>query len=203
MLSPRKNLWRVFAPGLSIAMIGFVAACDSSTESEPQIVDESQLEFVPRSVTAPPLETMDTSFWAVKGQDREVEILYAGQGGPGTGKEFLELVIEEQTLLRCPDGSSFAEGDSVEIRVIVDADLFLVRFEPSGLQFNPDEPAKLSLDYDEAEDAFLAREGEFGLWRQEESGEPWERIGIAQVEELDEIEALLTGFTRYALAVGR
>ena len=203
MLSPRKNLWRLLALGLSIVMIGFVAACDSSTESEPQIVDESQLEFVPRSVAAPPLETVDTSFWAVKGQDREVEIRYAGQDGPGTGKEFLELVIEEQTLLRRPDGSSFAEGDSIEIRVIVDPDLVVVRFEPSGLQFNPDEPAKLSLDYDEAEDDFLTREGEFGLWRQEESGEPWERIGIAQVEELDEIEALLTGFTRYALAVGR
>ena len=85
----------------------------------------------------------------------------------------------------------------------VDPDLFLVRFEPSGLQFNPDEPAKLELDYDEAEDDFLAREGEFGMWRQEQSGEPWERIGTAQVEELDEIQALLTGFTRYALAVGR
>ena len=203
MLSLRMDLWRLLALGLSIVMMGFLSACDSSTESEPQIVNESDLDFVRRSAAAPPLETMDTSFWAVKGQDREVEIRYAGQGGSGTGKEFLELVVEEQTLLRRPDGSSFADGDSINIRVIVDADLFLVRFEPSGLQFNPDEPAKLSLDYDEAEDDFLSREGEFGLWRQEEAGEPWERIGIAQVEELDEIEALLTGFTRYALAVGR
>jgi muconolactone delta-isomerase len=198
-----KRMFTLLAPGLTVLMAGMLVSCDSSTNSEPQIVDESQLEFVPRSGTAPALETMDTSFWAVKGQDREVEIRYVGQEGPGTGKEFLELVIEEQTLLRRPDGSAFAEGDSIEIRVIVDPDLFLVRFEPSGLQFNPDEPAKMDLDYDEAEDAFLAREGEFGLWRQEQPGDPWERIGIVQVEELDELEALLTGFTRYALAVGR
>ena len=202
MLNLRK-CWSTFAVGSAVVIVGILAGCEDSTNSAPQTVNESDLEFVRRSAAAPPLETMETSFWAVKGQDREVEIRYAGQGGPGSGKEFLELVIEEQTLLRRPDGSSFAEGDSIEIRVSVDPDLFVVRFEPSGLRFNPDEPAKLSLDYDEAEDEFLAREGEFDLWRQEQAGEPWERIGILQVEELDEIEALLTGFTRYALAVGR
>ncbi len=203
MRSLRGNRGKLFATGPALLMVILFAACDSSTESAPQIVDESQLEFVARRATAPLLETMDTSFWAVKGQDRELEIRYAGQGGSGTGKEFFELVIEEQTLLRRPDGTSFADGDSIEIRVTVDPELFLIRFEPSGLQFNPNEPAKLGLDYDEAEEEFLAREGEFDLWRQEQTGDPWERIGTAQVEELDEIEALLTGFTRYALAVGR
>ena len=175
MLSLRKNPWTALAPALSILIIGLVVACDNSTESQPQIANESDLDFVRRSAAAPPLETMDTSFWAVKGQDREVEIHYQAQGGEEMGKEFLELVIEEQTLLRRPDGTAFADGDSIEIRVTVDPDLFLVRFEPSGLQFNPNEPAKLEIDYDEAEDDFLAREGEFGMWRQEQSGDPWER----------------------------
>ena len=203
MHSLRRVMWAILAPGLMMMVAGFLVGCDNSTSSEPQIANESDLDFVQRVASAPPLETLDTSFWAVRGQDRELEIRYAGQDGQGTGKEFLSFVVEEQTLLRRPDGSSFADGDSVEIRVSVDPDLFLLRFEPSGLQFNPNEPAKLELDYDEAEPEFLAREGEIAMWRQEQAGDPWERIGTVQVEELDEIEALLTGFTRYALAVGR
>ena len=198
-----RKVWPALGTAAALAMSLAVSGCDNSSEAEPDTVPESRLEFVPRRTAAPPLETMDTSFWAVKGQDRRLEIRYQGQGGPGTGKEFLELNIEEQTLLRRPDGTPFAEGDSIEIRVIVDPGLFLASFEPSGLAFNPNEPAKLELDYDEAEAEFLAREQEFDLWRQEQAGEPWERLGTLQIEELDEIEVLLTGFTRYALAVGR
>lgn len=191
-----------------IAAVAFVfglglAACESSTGSEPVLVDESDLTFVPRRATAPALETMDTSFWAVKGQDRRLEIRFQGQGGPGTGEEFLQLDVEEQTLLRRPDGTTFAQGDSIEIHVTVDPVLYLVNFEPSGLQFNPNEPAKLEIDYDEAEEEFLVREGEIDMWRQEGSGDPWERLGSSKIEELDEIESLLLGFTRYALATGR
>ncbi len=167
------------------------------------MVDESQLEFVPRREGAPPLETNDTSFYAVRGEDRELQIRFAGQGGPGTGERFLELEIRRATLLRRPDGTSFAEGDSIEIRVTVDPVLFLAEFEPSGLVFNPEEPAELEIEYDEAEDDFLVREREFDVWRQERPGDSWERIVSLQLEELDEIEVRLLGFTRYALAVGR
>jgi hypothetical protein len=192
----------VAAVGLLIAFSA--VACDNSTESDPPlIVDESQLDFVPRKGTAPALETMDTSFWAVKGQDREVEIRYQGQGGSGTGKEFLEFVVEEETLLRRPDGTPFAEGDSVEITVSIDPQLFVVTFGPSGLQFNPNEPAKLELDYDEAEDDFLVIEGAIEFWKQENLGDDWERQISVKTEELDEIEVLMTSFTRYGLAVGR
>ncbi len=85
----------------------------------------------------------------------------------------------------------------------VDASLFLVNLEPSGLEFSSEEPAVLELDYDEAEEEFLARESEFDAWRQERAGEPWFRVASVQIEELDEIEVLILGFTRYALAVGR
>jgi hypothetical protein len=204
LIRQRRYRWSGAGVAATAIIVGLaLAACVSSTGSEPEFVDESQLEFVPRSLAAPPVETMDTSFWAVKGQDRRLEIRYQGQGGPGTGKKFLRLDVEEQTLLRRPDGTMFAEGDSIEIHVTVDPVLFLVNFEPSGLRFNPDEPAKLEIDYDEAEEDFLVREGEFDMWRQERSGDPWERLGSFQVEELDEIEALLLGFTRYALATGR
>jgi hypothetical protein len=195
-------LAKVAAPALLAVVL--MTSCDNSTENTtPDVLEESQLEFVPRQATAPSLATLDTSFWAVKGRDSELEIRYQGQGGPGTGKEFLEFVVEEETLLRRPDGTTFADGDSIEIRVTVDPQLFLVEFQPSGLEFNPNEPAKLELDYDEAEDGFLVRESDIEFWLQEQSNEPWARLASIQVEELDEIEVLLTGFTRYALAIGR
>ena len=188
--------------GALVASLG-LAGCENSSDSEPDIVPESQLEFVPRSDSAPALETTDTSFFAVKGEDRRLEIRYVGVGGDDSGERFLRLDIEEETLLRRPDGTLFAAGDSVEIRVVVDPVLFLANFEPAGLQFNPNEPAELEYRYDQADDDFLVRESEFDLWRQERPGDPWERLGSLQVEELDEIEVELLGFTRYALAVGR
>jgi hypothetical protein len=167
------------------------------------MLPEERLEFVPLSSTAPPIETVDTSFWAVRGQDRRLEIRFVGDAGPGSGKRFLELQIEDETLLRRPDGTPFAIGDSIEISVRIDTVLVLVQFEPSGLMFSPQAPAELEIRYDEADPTFLQREGEFDLWRQERPGEPWALVGSIQIEEFDEIEATLLGFTRYALAIGR
>jgi len=178
-------------------------SCSDSNSSEPVIKPESELEFVPIRATAPPLETTDTSFWAVKGEEREIEIRFQGQGGSGTGSKFLEFTVPDNSLLRYPDGRLFQEGDSVEIRLIVDAGLYVVDFEPSGLRFNPSDPAELELDYGETEDDFLLREGEFDAWRQEISSQPWELVASVQLEDLDEVEVLILGFTRYALAIGR
>ncbi len=193
-------------PGLALLALalGLNGCDDSSSSGPPDMVPESDLEFVTVRAAAPPLETTDTSFWAVRGEDRELEIRFAGQGGPGTGSRFLELEVDDEALLRRPDGTLFALGDSIEIFVTVqDAQLFRVTLEPSGLQFNPQEPARLEFKYDEADVSFLGREMEFDIWRQELANQPWERIGSIQIEDLDEIEAELLSFTRYALAIGR
>lgn len=198
----RPGLWPL---ALAAAMAAGALACsdDPMGNGPGDMVDESQLDFVVRSDTAPPLETTDTSFWAVLGEERELEIRFAGQGGSGTGSKFLELQVKDASLLRRPNGTPFAVGDSIEIQVTVDTELFVVRLEPSGLVFNPDDPAELEIDYEAADDDFLVRESEFDVWRQERAGDPWERLASIQIEELDEIEVLLFGFTRYALAVGR
>lgn len=189
---------------LAAVIVGvLLAGCDNSNESAPVIVPESELEFVPVRSTAPPLETMDTSFWAVKGQDRELEIRFQGQGGPGTGSRFLEFKVDEQSLQQRPDGTMFQQGDSIEIHVTVDPELYLVDLEPSGLRFDPAEPAVLEIEYGEADEDFIIREGEFDAWRQEVASGPWELIGSVQIEELDEIEVSILGFTRFALAIGR
>ncbi len=180
-----------------------LAGCENSNESASVIVPESELEFVPVRTAAPALETMDTSFWAVKGQERELEIRFQGQGGPGTGSRFLEFKVNEQTLHQRPDGTMFQQGDSIEIHVSIGQGLYLVDLEPSGLRFNPSEPAVLEIEYGEADEDFIGREGEFDAWRQETASGPWELIGSVQMEELDEIEVSILGFTRYALAIGR
>ncbi len=195
--------WRVAPAVLAVLVALSLAGCSDSSSSEPITKPESELEFVPVRSTAPALETTDTSFWAVKGEDRELEIRFQGQGGPGTGSRFLEFKVPASSLLTRPDGTLFQEGDSVEIRVTVDAGRYVVDFEPSGLRFNASEPAELELDYGEADEGYLVREGEFDAWRQEISNQPWELIDSVQLEELDEIEILLLGFTRYALAIGR
>lgn len=193
--------------GVATAMMVGLAAIgcdgDSSGPEVPDTVSEDQLEFVPRSSTAPPLVTLDTAFWAVRGEQRTLEIRFAGQGGSGTGTRFLEFEVEDESLLRRPDGTTFTLGDSIEITVSIDPVLYLVDFGPSGLVFNPQEPAELEIEYDEAEDEFLAREGEFDAWRQEGTGQPWERQASVQFEELDEIDVSVFSFTRFALAVGR
>ncbi len=205
MSKQRKRNWIAGPAALVGVMMLWTAACDddSATGLQPDELPESQLTFIPRSSAAPPLVTMDTTFWATKGEDSELEIRYQGQGGPGTGKEFLDLRIDKGTLLSRPDGTPFADGDSILIRVTVDPVFFLANFEPTGLTFNPNEPAQLEITYDEAEESALELEGEFDLWRQERANDPWVRIGSVQLEDFDEIEALLFGFTRYALAVGR
>ena len=39
-----------------------------------------------------------------------------------------------------------------------------------------------------------------GIWRQENDGDPFERLGSLLVDNLEEVEAELGGFSRYALA---
>jgi hypothetical protein len=200
----RQGILVGYGATAALAMVAVtLMGCNDSTGSAPITKPESELEFVPVRTTAPPLETTDTSFWAVKGEERELVLRFQGQGGPGTGSKFLQFSVPDNSLLARPDGSSFQTGDSVEISVSVDPGVYIVNFEPSGLRFNPSDPAELELDYGETEDDFLIREGEFDAWRQELSNQPWELIGSLQMEELDEIEIDVLGFTRYALAIGR
>lgn len=200
----RRAIFLVF--GLSTVLASPLVStigCSDSNSSQPVIRPESELEFVPIGAMAPPLETTDTSFWAVKGEERELEIRFEGQGGPGTGSKFFRFKVPENALLSRPDGTLFQAGDSVEIHVSVDPGLYRINFEPAGLRFDPSEPAELEIDYGETENDFLLREGEFDAWRQEVSNQPWELISSLQMEELDEIEVDILGFTRYALAIGR
>jgi hypothetical protein len=86
----------------------------------------------------------------------------------------------------------------------------LFELEPSGLTFSSDEPAELKIHYNQTEgdlddDGDVDPDDEtiertMAIWRQESPGDPFVRIGTAVVEDLEEAEAELQSFSRYALA---
>jgi hypothetical protein len=190
-----------------LVCVAFGLACSDSTG--PEWRQESQLEFV-RFPATPQVETLEASFWAVKGQDRELVIRYLPDG-PGDGDEFLEFLVPGESLLRRPDGSLFAEGDSVEITVQLSADgRFLVDMQPSGLRFDPEHPAELEVNYlkldgdlngdgvvDQHDDDLRDR---LQVWKQERPGDPWRAIGTIHLDDLEQIKGEITGFTGFCIA---
>jgi hypothetical protein len=183
---------------------------DDPTGSEPEIRREGELHFLRPRAGAPPLEADSVSFYAKVGQDREVRMRYTSSSGSGSG-EFLRFRVRQNSLLRRPDGTPFAVGDSVRIDiVVVDHPRLIVDFRPAGLDFSPTAPAELRMEYGETDDDVDADgdvdardedlESTIGLWRQEAAGQPWARIGSIVVKDLERVEGTLIGFTRYALA---
>lgn len=86
----------------------------------------------------------------------------------------------------------------------------MVQLEPTGLKFNPAKPAELRIEYGEASDDLNhngtvdsedeAIEQELALWRQATLADPFVLIGSIKLEDTNEFEAELNGFSRYAIA---
>lgn len=199
---------RAIACLLPAALAGAVGSCSDS--SGPNGVPPGDLNVVHVAPTSAPLFNAVDSFYAKRGEDREVRI-YFQDGAGGAGEEYLRLRIDAPTLVALPDGTPILSGDSVLVHVrVVDPAQMLFELEPTGLKFNPLVPAQLKIHYDHAEgdlndDGSVdgkddAIEGTLAIWRQERPGDPFVRLGSVLSEDLDEAEAELTGFSRYALA---
>jgi hypothetical protein len=193
-----------------VAAALLVTACGSSDPGDDDIRPPGELSIIRLAATSPPLWNPVDSFYAKKGVDREVSIFFQ-DGVGGQGEEYLRLRVDAPTLLERPDGTPFAVGDSILIKVsVVSPDSILFELQPTGLKFNPDVPAELRIHYDHADDDLDDDgdvdteddlvEDQLDIWRQEAPGEPFVRVGTAKSEELEEIEAELTGFSRYAIA---
>src|SRR5512141_1033050 len=210
-----QRIWSaVFAAAALAATVG---GCSDSSAPSPSVPSEpgdvkvsADLGIVRRSTAISGFVDTVVTFYAVRGQDREGKIFYlAPDGSPG--EEFVRLKVGSATLLARPDGSPVAEGDSVLITMrVVDPALLLVEFQPSGLQFNPAEPAEVEMRYGEADndlngDGHVDGEDEalissLGIWRQELPGLPFVRLSSSLFTSLTSCDAKITGFTRYALA---
>lgn len=171
----------------------------------------SELTFLRQSADAPPFFQFDgdTSFVATRGRDTTIEIRYVDPEDPTQpGEDFLEFDLEDESLARFPDGREFRPGDQVTITISMRGDTILADFEPSGLEFNPDEPAELEMRFhradpdtdDDGQDDLEDREEDVRLWKQEQPGEDWLQFAERPDVSLDQIRADITSFTRWALA---
>jgi len=190
-------------------LLALLAACGENTG--PGGRPNAQLNVIRQDTLAPPLVAHQVSFWAKVGDGREARLDYQGATPADTGEDFLRFEVPGDGLLRKPDGSAFQTGDSILITItVVDSARFLFRFEPAGLVFNPEHPARLKIHYLEANHDFdedgdldaadAAIEQELDLWRRETATSPWFRIGSVKFEELDELDANILSFTEYAVA---
>jgi hypothetical protein len=191
----RRAVW------VMVLTMVLAAGCDGTTGPAEDGVPEDQLVFLRFAEGALPA-SMDTSFWAVAGEDRRLILRHPEEGG-GEGEEFLELRVRPDALLRRPDGTPFVPGDSIRIDVTLDSERrFLFRFEPSGLQFRTGRPAELRIRYlrveGELDEDF---EDRMRLWRQQAPGDPWFPVGTVRFKDLREIRGEIEHFTGFAIAV--
>lgn len=184
-------------------------ACDEATG--PTVVPDGQLNFVLQDPLAPPLLATRDSFWAKVGDGRELKLYYQGVVPGDTGEEFVHFEVPGDGLYRGPNGSLFAPGDSILITVTVaDPTRFVFRFEPAGLQFQAEHPAKLKVRYllgdhdfdgDGDEDAADDHiEQQLDLWHQSTPGGSWRQVGAIRFSDPDEINANIGSFSQYAVA---
>jgi hypothetical protein len=194
----------------TLAALAAAAACGGSTE--PRTTEQrpsSDLNVVTR-VSAPPLVSNTVSFWAKRGEDRQVTLRYANSPSGGGGADFMRLRVRPGSLLRRPDGTAFAVGDSILITATAVPGKVQVDLQPSGLRFSASEPAELKLRFAESDDDVnhdgrvdatdTALELTFAIWAQESAGLPWAKLITRLRIEVGEAEADLLGFTTYAIA---
>jgi hypothetical protein len=186
-------------------------ACGSdSTTPTGGGTNENDLRFLHVAADAPPLAQATTTFWAIRGRETEGTIWYHRRPDRPDSTEFVEFRVPDRALVQRPDGTPIAEGDSLQITItVVDPVRLIVEFQPAGLQFAADRPARLKIDYHEAsedinddghvDDNDTALKSQLSIFRQEQPGDPWFMQSSISLEESDEVEADIAGFTRYAI----
>ncbi len=199
------------------AMLAIACSSDGTTPpvapgTDPVGTPEANLQFL-RPVAGAALTRDSLSFWAVKGQNREVAMFYRPIVGGRDSTTFLRFKVSNESLLKRPDGTTIAAGDSVRITIrILDFSKLVMQFLPSGLTFSPLKPAELRLDFGHCDQDFN-RDGvvnqndtnlvpTFAIWKQEALGQPWVKLSSA-IEisgNLEEVKANIDGFTNHAVA---
>jgi hypothetical protein len=201
---------------LATALLAGAAACSDSTGGGNGGTPPGALSYILLADTAPTLCADSIGAWFTKdpnGQDSTIALEFpttpAGCGGQR--EEFISLKLKKLSLLRRPDNTLIANGDSVFISIKwVGSDSILFDLRPSGLLFTPGEEAELKIEYGQAGDDLDDDgdvdvdddlvEDQIDIWRQENPGDDFVQVGTAKLEDSNEIEAKLSGFSRYAIA---
>lgn len=189
-----------------LAALVVAAACGGDSTG-PAVVEKptSDLHFLRLSSSAPPLEATVVSFYAKKGEDREIRVRFR------SGEDFLRFRVPANGLSQRPDGTTIAAGDSVLITITVtDPKSLSADFQPAGLKFSAQSPARLQFEFGEADDDLNGDGVVNGIdtaliplistWRQETPGGAWLKVASKVEIEINEVQAKILGFTGYALA---
>ena len=202
-----------FAIALGAVLLGALAGCKSDGALAPD--DDSRpaeaLHFLRPAFDAPALANPVVSFYAKRGDNREVFMYYQPRPGRTDSSVFMRFRVPASSLDRRPDGTLIVAGDSVLITIrLADPARLILDFQPSGLRFSAADPADLKLRFNEAshdfdgdgdEDADDARHRtELRMWRQEAPGLPWFRLASVIDLSVEEVRADILGFTGYAIS---
>ena len=193
---------------LLLAIAALATACN---DNNPTQVATNQLTFIRVAPTAPPLANAVDSFWARKGENRQIQIWFRPAAGRNDSTIFMEFRVDADALYRLPNGTLIGDGDSVLIHVSVSDPVHLiVSFEPSGLQFSPSRPARMNYQFVESDDdldgdgqvtaADSILKTQLRLYRQETTGGLWTVVHSTIDTEVEECDTDIYGFTNYALA---
>jgi hypothetical protein len=207
MMTRRSTLFSLAAAGV----LALAVACSSTSgPDQPGVKAADSLHILVLQPNHPPLFSDTVSFMAFKGQGTEQKIYFADEDGM-QGEEYLDFKLNDQSLLAYPDGTPFNAGDSVRITIrVINPDSIYFQFEPAGLTFDPNHPAKLNIHYGETggdfDDDHMVTQADsviahiLAIWRQPEPSDSFSRLQSVRFEDQEEIEASLTGFSRYAIA---
>lgn len=200
-----------------VLIVSIVAACTESpvqpdTPLTPTPNDTSlQVNALAPAAGAPAIANPIVTFYAVAGESRQAFMYYRSRPGRTDSTVFIRFRVSNGSLLARPDGSPFADGDSILITMqLIDPEKLIVRFSPSGLRFDPLDPADIKFNFLETDDdldddgVVTATDSTFttmlAIWKRENANEPWYKQTSILSTELHEIEAEVTGFTDYIIA---
>jgi hypothetical protein len=168
------------------------------------------------------LDNYQVSFWAVKGQDRAVQINYVQEYqtlslawdasySKTITSPYLRFTVPAGALDEGPNGEEYEHGDSVQITITIDPTDMVAHYEPSGLEFDDDDPAVLQVWYTGANgdydgDGYVTKEDSYiesnllGMWWQQGPGYPWYRMPGEQSLSERWFRAELEHFSGYAVS---
>ena len=152
------------------------------------------------------LDTYVVHFWAVRGEERTVQINYTDAAGAAESP-YVRFAVSDP--VHRPNGSPIAVGDSVLLTVSVNPTDIAVYLEPSGLTFGT--PAELQMWYGGAKDD-LNGDGtvdgtdheiqttQLGMAWTEDIGLSWETHPAEHDVAAEWFHALLQHFSGYAIS---
>lgn len=195
---------------LIAGLLALAGAC-SSTSGPMSAPPRASVTVVVQDSTYKPLLSPRGSFYAKVGTAAELRLVYQGITPVDSGTELLRFEVPSDALYRKPDGTTFGVGDSILITItVVDPKKFLFDFQPAGLQFNPNDPARLKVEYRYADhdfngdgviDSTDARIATLlNIWRREPPDTLWFTFGAVKFEATEEFDANILSFSQYAVA---